>query len=65
MKCNKEKFTRLMKLNYFNNATLAEAMGVNPATVSKLKTGKAEPQAETLKKLCKALNCTPADLMED
>lgn len=65
MKCNKEKFTRLMKQNYFNNATLAETMGVNASTISKLKTGKTEPHAETLKKLCEALNCTPADLLED
>ena len=65
MKCNKEKLARLMKENFYNNSTLAEAMGVNVMTVSKLRNGKTEPHAETLRKLCEALKCTPADLLED
>ncbi|MBC9706315.1 MAG: helix-turn-helix transcriptional regulator [Enterococcus sp.] len=65
MKCKKEAFERLMKQNFFNNATLAEAMGVNVMTVSKLRNGKTEPQAATLKKLCEALKCTPAELLDD
>ena len=64
MKCNKEKFVKLMAENFFNNETLAKEMGVNVATVSKLKNGRTTPQAETLKKLCTALNCKPSDLLE-
>lgn len=64
MKCNKEKFEKLMKENFFNNSTLAETMGVNVMTVSKLRNGKTEPQAGTLKKLCEALKCKPTDILE-
>lgn len=65
MKCNKQAFERLMKSNFYNNETLAAAMGVNVATISKLRNGRTEPQAATLKKLCEALKCEPAEILED
>lgn len=65
MKCNRAKFERLMKMNFYNNRTLAAAMGVHETTISKLKMGKTTPHAETLKKLCETLKCTPADILED
>lgn len=65
MKIEREKLERLMKLNFFSMDALAKAAGISNKTISDLKLGKREPQAGTLKKLCKALNCSPSDLLED
>lgn len=44
---------------------LAEEIGITPANLSILKTGKAKAvRFSTLDKLCKALNCQPGDLLE-
>jgi putative transcriptional regulator len=45
---------------------LAEATGLHPVTVSKLKNTRIMPRrldSETLEKLCKALACQPGDLL--
>lgn len=43
---------------------LAERTGMHPGTVSKLKNNlPARLDMETLKALCKALNCQPGDLL--
>ena len=65
MKINTEKFTRLMVENFYNNDKLAKACGVAPVTISRIKTGKQEPHTETLRKLCEALKCSPADILQD
>ena len=44
---------------------LAEKIGITQANLSILKTGKAKAiNLSTLEAICKALNCTPADLLE-
>jgi len=44
---------------------LAEKIGVTPANVSILKTGKAKAvRFSTLEELCKALDCQPGDILE-
>jgi putative transcriptional regulator len=46
---------------------LAEATGLHANTISKLKAQREMPKRldrETLDKLCKALNCTPGELLE-
>ncbi len=44
---------------------LAEKMGITQANLSILKTGKAKAiKLSTLEAICKALDCTPADLLE-
>ena len=51
---------RKMKLS-----ELAERVGITPANMSILKTGKAKAiRISTLEKLCEALNCQPGDLFE-
>ena len=51
---------RKMKLS-----TLAETVGITPANMSILKTGKAKAiRISTLEKLCEALDCQPGDLLE-
>ena len=44
---------------------LAEKIGITPANLSILKTGKARAvRVDTLNKLCRALDCQPGDLLE-
>ncbi|MBR4236355.1 MAG: helix-turn-helix transcriptional regulator [Clostridia bacterium] len=44
---------------------LAQRVGITPANMSILKTGKARAvRISTLAKLCEALNCQPGDLLE-
>jgi len=51
---------RKMSLN-----ELSEKVGVTPSNLSILKTGKAKGvRFSTLERLCAALDCQPADLME-
>lgn len=44
---------------------LADRIGITPANLSILKTGKAKAiRFSTLKAICKELNCQPADILE-
>lgn len=44
---------------------LAEKIGITPANLSILKTGKAHGiRFETLEKICEALDCQPGDLLQ-
>ncbi|MEE1155380.1 MAG: helix-turn-helix transcriptional regulator [Acutalibacteraceae bacterium] len=44
---------------------LAEIVGITPANLSVLKTGKAKAvRFSTLSKICKALQCQPGDILE-
>lgn len=48
-----------------SSGKLAELVGITPANLSILKTGKAKAvRFSTLDKLCKALNCQPGDILE-
>jgi len=52
--------TRKMQSN-----ALAEIVGITPANLSILKTGKAKAiRFSTLEAICKALECQPADILE-
>jgi putative transcriptional regulator len=44
---------------------LAEKLGITPANLSILKTGKAKGiRFDTLEAICKILNCQPGDILE-
>lgn len=44
---------------------LAEILGITPANLSILKTGKAKGiRFDTLQAICKALDCQPGDILE-
>ena len=48
-----------------SSAALAEKIGITPATLSILKTGKAKAvRFSTLEAICKALDCQPGDVLE-
>lgn len=48
-----------------SSAALAEKIGITPANLSILKTGKAKAvRFSTLEAICKALDCQPGDVLE-
>ena len=48
-----------------HSGELADAIGISPANMSILKTGKAKAlRLTTLDAICKALDCQPGDLLE-
>lgn len=48
-----------------SSAALAEEIGITPANLSILKTGKAKAvRFSTLSAICKALKCQPGDILE-
>jgi putative transcriptional regulator len=48
-----------------SSGELAEKMGITPANLSILKTGKAKAlRLTTLDSLCRCLDCQPGDLLE-
>jgi len=55
----------MMARRKINATTLAERIGLTPANLSILKTGKAKAvRFSTLVALCQALDCQPGDLLE-
>ena len=48
-----------------SSGELSEKVGISPANISILKTGKAKAiRFSTLESLCQALDCQPGDLLE-
>ena len=48
-----------------SSGELAEKVGITPANLSILKTGKAKAvRFSTLESICKALECQPGDILE-
>ena len=48
-----------------SSSALAEKVGITPANLSILKTGKAKAvRFSTLEAICKALDCQPGDILE-
>lgn len=60
------KLNTVMADRRMTNIRLAEIIGMNPISVSRLRTQDTLPKigGETLEKLCRALDCKPADLIE-
>ena len=55
----------IMAKRKISSNELAEIVGITPANLSVLKTGKAKAiRFSTLEKLCEALNCQPGDILE-
>lgn len=44
---------------------LAARIGVTPAAISRIESGKRMPKLENLGKIAKALNCKPEDLLKE
>ena len=55
----------MMARRKISSAELSERVGITPANLSILKTGKAKAiRFSTLMALCRELNCQPGDLLE-
>lgn len=55
----------MMAKRKISSTELAEIIGISQANLSILKTGKARAMRfSTLNAICKALNCTPGDILE-
>ena len=55
----------MMARRKISSGELAERVGITPANLSILKTGKAKGvRFSTLDAICKALDCQPGDLLE-
>ena len=59
------KLDSMLAKRKISSNQLAEQVGITPANLSILKTGKAKAiRFSTLNKLCRILECQPADLLE-
>jgi len=55
----------MMARRKISSAELAERIGITPANLSILKTGKARAiRFSTLEAICRVLDCTPGDILE-
>lgn len=55
----------MMAKRKMSSGELAERIGITPANLSILKTGKAKAvRFSTLDSICRALNCQPGDILE-
>ena len=55
----------MMARRKMSSGELAERVGINPANLSVLKTGKAKAiRFTTLEAICQALDCQPGDILE-
>ncbi|MBQ3216613.1 MAG: helix-turn-helix transcriptional regulator [Oscillospiraceae bacterium] len=55
----------MMAKRKMSSGELAEKIGITPANLSILKTGKAKAiRFSTLEAICKVLDCQPADILE-
>lgn len=55
----------MLEKRKMSSAALAEKVGITPANLSILKTGKAKAvRFSTLEAICRALECQPGDVLE-
>lgn len=55
----------IMAKRKISSANLAEEIGITPANLSILKTGKAKAiRFSTLEEICRVLECQPGDILE-
>ena len=55
----------MMAKRKISSGELAEKIGISPANLSILKTGKAKAiRFSTMEKICKSLDCQPGDILE-
>lgn len=64
MKFN-EKLSKLRKENNLSQETLAEKLGMSRQAISKWESGSSYPDMATMIRVCKILNCTLEDLLDD
>lgn len=59
------RLDRMMAQRKITSAELSERIGITPANLSRLKTGKARGvRFDTLESICEALRCKPGDVLD-
>ena len=64
MKANIPVIVDFMCKNNMSQTQLAEACGVQAATINRILTGKRNPKIETIGKIANCFNCKPSELVE-
>ena len=62
---NGEKLRQLREARFLSHRDLAREAGVSPTTVLNLEAGRVEAQRRTIRKLARALEVDPAELVGD
>ena len=65
MKLDTEALKRLMGNKFYDAATLAAKVGVSTQSIRMYAWGKTQPKADTMRKLCEALECKPDDIVKE
>ena len=60
-----EKLTKLRKDNNLSQEALAEKLNMSRQAISKWESGNSYPDMSTMINICKVLNCTLEDLLDD
>jgi transcriptional regulator with XRE-family HTH domain len=60
-----DRLKRLRTLNALTQAELAEKVGLTTAAVARIERNEAEPRPLTLRKLARALDIQPRELIEE
>lgn len=60
-----DNIKRLRQREDMEQLELAEKIGVSNKTVSSWECGRTEPKMGMIEKMCKVLNCTKSDLLEE
>lgn len=58
-----DNLNRIMKRNRLNYKTLADLIGCSPQAVCQWRMGTREPQANSIVRLCKAMDCSADELL--
>lgn len=65
MQVDPAKLTALRLDRSWSRSGLAIRAGLSLAAITKIENGQRTPQAGTLQKICTALGCQPAELLQD
>lgn len=65
MRLDPNKCKKKMAENCLDVSRLSEATGLSFKTISTAVRGMTEPHAKNVKKICEALKCEPAEILED
>lgn len=60
-----ERIFKIMKEKGMTQLQLSGKTGIGQSTISDWKTKGTDPSASKIMKICKALDCTPYDILED
>ena len=65
MKLDKQRVKYRMACKYLTMDELQRETGLSRATIYNVVGGKTEPLPDTLRRICRALECEPQDILEE